>query len=119
MSCAARSCPHDSAAWYAARASPSGYRPGQQARAGPLHRPGEIRDYSSHPGAADIAMVVEIADSSLADDRKMASEVYGRAGIPVYWIVHVVDRQVEVYHRSGRGGLEAHEGLCPGRCSRS
>ncbi len=23
--------------------------------------------------------------------------VYGRAGIPVYWIVNLVDRQVEVY----------------------
>ena len=37
----------------------------------------------------------EIASSSLAEDRKMAS-VYGNAGIPVYWIVNLVDRQVEV-----------------------
>ncbi len=40
---------------------------------------------------------MEIADSSLADDRKYATEMYGPAGIPVYWIVNLVDRQVEVY----------------------
>ena len=38
---------------------------------------GSIRDYSQRtPGAADVAMVVEVADSSLAEDRKMAA-IYG------------------------------------------
>ena len=51
---------------------------------------GAIRDYGEyHPGPADIALVVEVADSSLADDRKLADGVYGPAGIPVYWIVNV------------------------------
>ena len=51
-----------------------------------------------------MALVVEVADSSLADDRKLATEVYGPAGIPVYWIVNLVDRQVEVYTGPGPGG---------------
>ncbi len=43
---------------------------------------GEIRDYVRDPGPGDIALIAEIADSSLADDRKLATEVYGPAGYP-------------------------------------
>jgi Uma2 family endonuclease len=58
---------------------------------------GSFRDYSERdPGAADVALVVEVADSSLGEDRKMA-RIYGASGIPAYWIVNLVDRQVEVY----------------------
>lgn len=60
---------------------------------------GTIRDYSRRtPGPADVGLVVAVADSSLRDDREMA-RIYGRAGIPVYWIVNLVHRQVEVYTR--------------------
>jgi Uma2 family endonuclease len=59
---------------------------------------GTIRDYEDHhPAPDEIALVVEVADSSLADDRTLATKVYGPAGIRVYWIVNLVDRQVEVY----------------------
>ena len=58
---------------------------------------GEVEDYETrHPGPADIALVVEIARSSLAADRALA-RTFGGGGIPVYWIVNVVDRQLEVY----------------------
>jgi Uma2 family endonuclease len=43
-----------------------------------------------------VALVVEVAQSSLAQDRAMI-RVYGKAGIPSYWLVNLVDRQVEVY----------------------
>ena len=49
-------------------------------------------------------MLVEVSDSSLSDDRALASEVYGPAGIPVYWIVNLVHRRVEVYADPGPGG---------------
>jgi Putative restriction endonuclease len=59
---------------------------------------GSIRDFEDrHPGPDDIALVIEVADSSLQDDRAMASAVYGSAGIPVSWIVNLVDRQIEVH----------------------
>ena len=59
---------------------------------------GRLLDYADHhPGSGEIAVIVEIADSSLAADRKLATEVYGPAGIPVYWIVNLIHRQVEVY----------------------
>jgi len=60
-----------------------------------------------HPGPDDIALVVEVADSSLADDRQMATEVYGPAGVPVYWIVNLVHRQVEVYTDPGPEGYRS------------
>ena len=66
---------------------------------------GAIRDYENrHPGPEDIALVVEVADSSLAGDRQMATQVYGPAGIPIYWIVNLVQRQVEVYTSPGPQG---------------
>lgn len=69
---------------------------------------GTIRDYEGqHPGPADIVLVAEVADSSLADDRKLAAEVYGPAGLPVYWIVNPVHRQVEVYTDPGPAGYRS------------
>ena len=51
----------------------------------------------NHPRAADTFIVMEISDSSLGYDRGDKLRVYARAGIPVYWVVNVVDRQVEVF----------------------
>lgn len=52
---------------------------------------------SRHPTPADLSVVIEVADSSLYLDRKEKSAIYARAAVPVYWIVNVADRQVEVY----------------------
>jgi Uma2 family endonuclease len=69
---------------------------------------GDIEDYADrHPGPADLAMVVEVAVSSVPDDRQMA-EVYGPAGIPVYWIVNLKARQVEVYTLLKRRGASRY-----------
>ena len=35
--------------------------------------------------------------------------VYGAAGIPVYWIVNLMDRQVEVYTGPGPDGYASRE----------
>jgi Uma2 family endonuclease len=40
--------------------------------------------------------VVEVADSSVEDDRQIAI-TYGGGGIPVYWLVNIPDRQLEIY----------------------
>ena len=50
-----------------------------------------------HPAPGDIALVVEVADSSLDGDREDKCRIYARAGIPTYWIVNLVDQQIEVY----------------------
>jgi Uma2 family endonuclease len=48
-------------------------------------------------------VVVEVPHSGLAQDRAK-TRVYGWAGIPIYWIVNLVDRQVEVYTGPHSGG---------------
>lgn len=59
---------------------------------------GETRDYRDrHPGPEDAALMVEVADSTLERDRGVKRMVYARAGIPVYWIINVLDRVLEVY----------------------
>jgi len=52
-----------------------------------------------HPTADDLVAVVEISKTSLASDRKWKSSLYAGAGIPEYWIVNLVDKQVEVYRK--------------------
>jgi Uma2 family endonuclease len=59
---------------------------------------GTARTYSSrHPGPEDIALLIEIAQRSLTEDRSDKGRIYARAGIAVYWIINLVDMQVEVY----------------------
>ncbi|MFO0800227.1 MAG: Uma2 family endonuclease [Gemmataceae bacterium] len=59
---------------------------------------GDRRTYDRRkPGPADVGVVIEVADTSLRFDRLVKLEDYARAGIPVYWIVNLVDGQVEVY----------------------
>ena len=63
---------------------------------------GDDRTYMNrHPGPADLGLVIEVADSSLAMDRGHMARIYAREGIPVYWIVNVLDRQLEVYTDPG------------------
>ncbi|MDR3638478.1 MAG: Uma2 family endonuclease [Isosphaeraceae bacterium] len=45
----------------------------------------------------DVALVVEVADSSLAVDSGEVWETYAREGIPVYWIVNLPGRRIDVY----------------------
>jgi Uma2 family endonuclease len=59
---------------------------------------GKPRDYRDrHPSAEDVALVVEVADATLLTDRALKKAIYAQAGIAEYWIVNLVDRQVEVY----------------------
>jgi Uma2 family endonuclease len=59
---------------------------------------GERRHYlDRHPGPQDIALVVEVADSSLQRDRSLKKRLYAAAGIPVYWIVNLLNGQIEIY----------------------
>lgn len=61
---------------------------------------GTADDYETrHPGPADIGQLIEVADSSLLRDQRDKSRIYARANIPVYWIINLVDRRIEVYTR--------------------
>jgi Uma2 family endonuclease len=95
-----------------ARIAPAGWhtRPGELIRIAGRTKPepdvalarGTIDDYeSAHPEPRDIALVVEVADTTVAKDRRRG-QTYGPAGIPVYWIVNLVTRRVEVYTNPAR-----------------
>ena len=58
---------------------------------------GARRDYrDEHPSRP--ALVIAVAESSLALDREHKGSLYARAGIADYWILNLVDRVLEVYH---------------------
>lgn len=58
---------------------------------------------SGHPGPADILLVIEVADTSVEQDRQKIV-LYGRAGVPEAWLVDLARSTIEVYrHPSVRG----------------
>lgn len=60
--------------------------------------PGTPSDYyDAHPTTA--LLIVEVADSSLAQDRLTKAAIYAAAGIPEYWLVNLQDQCVEVFRR--------------------
>lgn len=68
-----------------------------------------------HPGPEDIAIVIEVADTSMAHDRTYKGRVFASARIPQYWIINLPQRCVEVYSEPGvRGGEPAYlrEDIC-------
>ena len=62
--------------------------------------PGTWRDYvKTHPTSAEI--IVEVAEASLAYDRSVKVSLYAKVGVAEYWIINLVDRQLEVYRQPG------------------
>jgi len=57
---------------------------------------GQRLDYR-HPDAASIELVIEVADTSIERDRTIKQRIYANAGIPIYWILNLGDRQLEIY----------------------
>jgi Uma2 family endonuclease len=103
------------AGWYTRAGDPVRLPPDSEPEPDVALVRGTIRDYSDrHPGPADVALLVEVADSSLTVDRKKMAGVYGKAGIPVYWIVNLVHRQVEVYSGPDPNGYAACDVYKPG-----
>jgi Uma2 family endonuclease len=49
------------------------------------------------PEPERVALLVEVAESSLDYDRIVKLPNYALAGIPDYWIVNLIDEQIEVY----------------------
>ncbi|MCL4265877.1 MAG: Uma2 family endonuclease [Anaerolineae bacterium] len=59
---------------------------------------GKRRDFiQRHPMPEEVALIVEVADSTINQDQNWEKRIYARAGIQVYWIVNLPERQIEVY----------------------
>jgi Uma2 family endonuclease len=52
-------------------------------------------DYQDHPKTA--LLIVEVSQTALGFDRNEKASLYAKAGIADYWIVNLIDRQLEVF----------------------
>ena len=69
-------------------------------------------DEEAHPDVA--FLLVEVSNSSLRKDRSLKSKAYARAGVPEYWVVNLVERQVEVRARPIDGAYSVTSIARPG-----
>jgi Uma2 family endonuclease len=67
-------------------------------------QPGDYR--RRHPTGADVALIIEVADTTLARDRAKAP-IYARAGIPSYWIVNLPGSHVIALGQPAGSGFDA------------
>jgi Uma2 family endonuclease len=59
---------------------------------------GSILDYTqAHPGAEDIYLVIEVADSTLKQDCEVKDKLYARSSIAEYWVIDIKNRQVRIF----------------------
>jgi Uma2 family endonuclease len=56
-----------------------------------------VRYDDHHPGPSEIGLIVEVANTTLDLDRTTKCRIYAHDSIPSYWIINLIDQQVEVY----------------------
>jgi Uma2 family endonuclease len=57
---------------------------------------GSGRDFAdAHPTSA--LLVVEVSDTTLSFDRQTKASLYAASGIPEYWLLNLVDSQLEIH----------------------
>jgi len=75
-------------------------------------------DYrASHPSAADVLLLAEVSDSSLAYDRGTKLALYANFGVPEVWIVDIPGGAVESYLAPRDGAYVHRERLSGGPVS--
>src|SRR5205814_4932149 len=69
---------------------------------------GEPRDHVSadHPRSA--LLIVEVSDTSLRYDRTRKAALYAGSGIDDYWIINLIDRQLDVHRERVADDTQAH-----------
>ena len=61
-------------------------------------------DYgTAHPRAADVLLLIEVSDSSLAFDQSTKLDLYARHGITEYWVVDAGGRRIVMYREPAEG----------------
>ncbi len=63
----------------------------------------EDRYDDEHPFPRDVLLIVEVASTSLDEDRGEKRECYAASRIPIYWIVNLKERVVEVHSQPRTG----------------
>ena len=57
-----------------------------------------------HPGPEDIALLVEVSDSTLKSDLGTKARLYGRIGIAEYWVADIPARRLHRHRQPTRDG---------------
>jgi Uma2 family endonuclease len=52
---------------------------------------------AQRPMASDVLLIIEVSDSTLADDRNVKIPLYARAGIPEVWLIDLQGKAIEIY----------------------
>jgi Uma2 family endonuclease len=68
-----------------------------------LLRPKDDFYTSAHAGPSDTFLNIEMADSSLANDRGTKMHLYAETGVPEYWVADIQHDCVIVYSNPGDG----------------
>ena len=79
-----------------------------------LLRPRQDDYQDRHPGAADVLLLVELSESSLAYDRGTKLALYAKFGVPEVWIVDLRGAAVEVYREPAGDAYAFKERLTSG-----
>jgi Uma2 family endonuclease len=77
-------------------------------------------DYSTHhPRAAEVYLIIEVADTSLTYDTQVKAQLYADSGIADYWVLDVSDRRLIVFREPNLQGyrsqviLEERQAIAP------
>jgi Uma2 family endonuclease len=77
---------------------------------------GSDNEYTARiPGPSDVALAIEVAESTLERDRGRKHLAYAYGGIPVYWIINLVESQIEVYSDPAPEGYRSRQDFKPGQ----
>jgi Uma2 family endonuclease len=72
-------------------------------------------DYrASHPSAADVLLLVEVSETSLAYDRGVKLALYAKFGVPEVWIIDLPGSAVELCREPKEGAYGSRERLANG-----
>ena len=63
---------------------------------------------TSHPGPADVLLVIEVSDTSLAYDLGTKVPLYARHGIPEVWVIDAATRRTRVFRQPAIGREAGH-----------
>jgi len=56
-----------------------------------------------HPGPADVLLVIEVADTTVAYDGDVKIPLYARAGVPEVWLVNLPADRIDVHRQPVAG----------------
>ena len=73
-----------------------------------------VRKLEHHPRPADVFLLVEVSDTSLAYDRKRKRTAYAKAGVREYWIVNLEEDVIEVHRQPADGKYTVTLRFAPG-----